>query len=614
MPTPTTIPQCWLDQVQRQRGGRPPALRQKEFGIWSRWSWNDEYEQVRDLALGLLTLPVQRGERVVIVGDNDRQYLWAVLALLAVGASVVGAPSDAAPAELQYVISHADARLVFGSDQEQCDKLLALKETLPQLNQIVYWKDRGMWLYHDPTLLDFAALQAQGRQSQTHDAAQFEALIAAGSGDDVALLGYTSGVAGPPKGVLLSHTNILATARAFSANDPRSARDNYLSFVPLTTANGMMFELAAHVLDGVVLNFAEKPETVPQNLREIAPDGLLYPARVWENLASSIQLAMLDASWFNRRLYQACVDGGGATGWVHTVGKPSVLRPLLSQLGLHRARSVYTTGSPLDPAVIRFFHTLGLPLRQLYSATEMAGGFVAHAAGAVQPTSLGKPLSDTTIKIEGQDEIWVSGPGLCMGYHKADAATEAAIHTDGQGVRWFRTGDLGRMVEGELIYKARQTDLITLADGTLIAPHVVEGPLKWSPYISHALVFADQTRSSIVALIVVDAARVGRWAVEQGLNYAGFSALSQLPDVYTLLADEICTINQTLSAPAWVRRFVLLPRPWSADAGEMTRTGKLRRQIIKARNAAILAALDDDQAATPGLTSDGLQIGHCEIA
>ena len=613
MQTPTTLPHYWFDQVSRHRGSRQPAVRQKEYGIWSRWTWDEEHAQVRDAALGLLALGIGRGERVVLVGDNDRQYLWAILALLAVGATVVGAPSDATAAELQYIIAHADATLVFGSDQEQCDKLLALRPHLPHIKQVVYWRDRGMWLYNDPWLTSFAALQTAGRDLHERDPDQFAATIALGTGADVALLCYTSGVTSAPKGVLLTHANILAAAQAFSANDPRSERDNYLSFLPLPTANGAMFELAAHVHDGVILNFAEKPETVPQNLREIAPDGLLYPARLWENLAATIQLSMLDASWLNGRLYRASVAANGGGGWLATVGKNTVLRPLLSQLGLHRARSVYTTGAVLHESVVRFFHTLGLPLRQLYGATEAAGGVVAHRADAVDVRSLGTALPGSQIEIAADGEIWLSGPSISVGYHKADAATEAAIHTDGDNVRWFRTGDHGRLDNGALVYHDRQTDLLSLANGATFHSQTIEGPLKWSHFISHALAFGDATRPFITALIVIDGARVGRWANEHGLQYAGYAALARLPEVQTLLTDEICGLNRSLPDAVQVRRFVLLPRQWSADAGEMTRTSKLRRHIISQRNAAVIAAMYSDQT-TVADPVDGtlLTIGRCD--
>lgn len=594
MQTPATLPQCWLIQARNHRGSRRPAARQKEFGIWNRWTWDAEQAQVRDLALGLMELKLRPGDRVAIIGDNDGQYLWATLAGLAVGATLIGIPSDATTAEVGAALSHAEARLVFASDQEQCDKLLALKADLPMVEQVIYWRDRGMWLYADPWLLALGAVQERGRAAGTPE--RFEQRIAAGGGDDAALICYTAGVAGRPKAVLLSHANILAAARALGEVDPRSPADNYLSFVPLTSAVGAMFELAAHALDGVILNFAEKPETVPQNVREIAPNSLVYPARLWENLAATIQLAMLDASWLNRRIYNETQRGRQPSGWLRAIGQTALLRPLLGQVGLHRARSAYTTGARLDPAVMGFFHTLGLPLRQLYSANEAAGAISVQRGASASLDSVGAPLPGLKVQVVGDGEIWVSGPNICLGYYKADQAAAAALHTDEQGVRWFRTGDAGRWQDDELWIDDRQADLVARSDGAALAPQSIEGALKWSPFISQAMAICGPD-GGIGALIVIDAARCGRWAVERGLSYAGAGELARLPEIGLLLDEEIRRINATLPAAAHVRRWAVLPSAWSADSGELTRTHKLRRAAIGERNAAVIAALWSDQAA-----------------
>lgn len=615
MQAPATLPQCWQIQTQNHQDSQQPAARQKEFGIWKRWTWDAEYAQVRDLALGLAALNVRRGDRVALVGDNDCQYLWVTLALLALGATVVGIPSDATPSEIQYLLIHAEAALVFASDQEQCDKLLALKPALPQVAQVIYWRDRGMWLYADPWLLALDAVQAQGRAQAEREPERFAALIAAGSGDDVALLCFTSGIDSPPKAVLLSHANILAAASALAAVDSRSPSDNYLSFVPLTTASGATFELAAHALDGVILNFAEKPETVPQNMREIAPDAVLYPARLWENLAATIQLAMLDASWLNQRIYAASAGAGNPLGGglLKSIGKVALLDSLLGQVGLQRARTAYTTGRRLDPAVLSFFRGLGLPLRQLYSANEMAGGIAAQADLAAPIDSVGAALPGVTVRVADDGEIWVAGPNVCVGYYQPDQASAAALHTDEQGVRWFRTGDVGHYQDGQLWFHDRQADMIPQASGPALAPQSIEGALKWSPFIKQALVVADQDQARLGALIVVDEARTGRWAVERGLSFAGFGELARLPAVDTLINGEICRINQTLPEAARVQRYVLMPSAWSADAGDLTRTYKLRRRMIREHNAAIIAALWADRPAGADLGGGlPLQFGRCD--
>ncbi|MFQ5613205.1 MAG: AMP-dependent synthetase/ligase [Anaerolineae bacterium] len=606
MASPETLPQFWLEKVNKYQGTDKVAVRQKDLGIWQNYTWDDEYRQVRDFGLGLVELGLQPGERVAIIGDNDREYLWGALGIMAVGATVVGIFTDVTPREVEYVVTHSDATFVLAGDQEQCDKLLEIKDKLPGVRHVIYWDDRGMWHYDDPWLLDFKEIQALGQQAAQQSSSRFEALIAAGDASKAAMFCYTSGTTGLPKGAMLSHQNFVYAVQAFGEIDPRRDTDNYVSFLPLAWIGGAALDIAPHTVDGVILNFTEKPETVQENIREIAPDSLLYNSRLWESLVATIQARMLDSTWLNRWLYKVFLAVGYKVADFHFQKKATPLtwrllyqlgnflfyRPLLSQFGLHKARAAYTAGSALSPDVIRFFRALGLSLRQIYGSTEVTGGALMHPPDDIKFESVGKPVRDSAMQISPEGEILLTGPGLFLGYHKNPEATEEAIYTDENGVRWFRTGDAGHIDEdGHLIYLERVKDLIELAGGEKYSPQYIEGRLKFSPFISQAMTIGDKSQTFVTAMITIDFENVGRWAEKQGLTYTTYTDLAQKPEVYELIRKDVESVNQTLPGSAQVHRFVLLHKEFDADEGEMTRTRKLRRRFLADRYADIIDAL-----------------------
>ena len=610
MKTPETLLQHWLANVHKFRNKDKTAVRQKDLGIWQRFTWEQEYEQVRNFCLGLTVMGLQRGDRVAILGDNDREYLWGVLAVMAAGGVVVGLFTDVIPAEAEYVVAHSDAVFVLAGDQEQCDKLLQVQANLPLVKKVVYWDDRGMWSYNEPWLSDFETVQRLGRETGADVDESFEALIAAGRAEDPAMFCYTSGTTGLPKGAILSHANFVYAVQAFGEVDTRSPNDNYVSFLPLAWIGGAALDIAPHVVDGVILNFAENPETVRENIREIAPDSLLYNSRLWETLVDTIRARMLDTSWINRTLYRLFLPVGYRVAdfyfarqpvplhWnlLYQIGNLAFFRPLLSQFGLHRARSAFTAGAALSPDVVRFFRALGLPLRQIYGSTEITGGAVIHRRDDVRFESVGQAVPGSQIKILENGEIALTGPGLFLGYHKNPEATDAAFYTDPEGRRWFRTGDAGHLdPDGHLIYHDRAKEMIELARGKRYSPQYIEGRLKFSPYIGQAMTVGDQSHNYVTALITIDFGNVGRWAEKRGLPYTTYADLSQKPEVYTLIRKDVEEVNRTLPTPARVQKFVLLHKEFDADEGEVTRTRKLRRRVLTERYAAILYALYMDQ-------------------
>ena len=606
---PETLTQHWLQNVRRYWDTDKVAVRQKELGIWQRYTWRQEYEQVRDFSLGLQELGLQPGDRVALVGDNSREYLWGALAVMAAGGTVVGIFTDVGPKEIEYVVTHADATFVLASDQEQCDKLLEIQESLPKVKRVIYWDDRGMWSYDEPWLMEFREVQALGRPVAEEHPTRFDEGIARGKGSDVAMFCYTSGTTGLPKGVMIAHENFIYAASALGQIDPRYPTDNYVSFIPMAWIGGAALDIAPHTMDGVILNFTEGPETVQQNIREIAPDSLLYNSRLWETLVATIQVRMEDASWIYKLLYRLFLPVGYRVAdlrfarqavplhWrlLYQLGRWAIFQPMLSQFGLHRARSTYTSGAALSPDVIRFFAALGLTLRQIYGSTELTGGAVAHRKDDIKFESVGKPLPGAAMQIAPNGEIYLTSPGLFQGYHKNPEATAEAIHVDEEGRRWFKTGDAGYIDEdGHLIYLDRMKDMIELATGEKYSPQFIEGRLKFSPYISHAMTIGGADKGYVTALITIDFDNVGRWAEKQGIAYTTYTDLSQKPEVYQLIRQDVERVNRSLPPAARVRKFVLMHKPFDADEGEMTRTRKLRRRFLQERYQEMVAALYQD--------------------
>ncbi len=606
MSNPNTIPQFWLANVDKFRGTGKIAVRQKELGIWQSHTWDQEYIQVRDFCLGLVEMGLRPADRVAILGDNDREYLWGSLAVMAAGGTVVGMFTDVGPAEVEYISTHSDARFALAGDQEQCDKFLEIKERLPLLKTVIYWDDRGMWYYQDDWLMAYQDVQRIGQKSKQDPDRRFRDLIAQGKPSSAAMFCYTSGTTGLPKGAMVSHANFVYNGEASARVDPRYDSDNLLSFLPLAWIAGATFDILPHAMDGAILNFAESPETVRDNIREIAPDWVFYNARLWETLVATIRARILDSSWINRRLYDLFLPIGHRVAEFHfarqpvpahwrllyQIGNVLVFRPLLSQFGLHRARNAFTAGSALSPDVIRFFRALGLPLRQIYGSTEMCAGVAMHRVDDVKFESVGRTIPGSAVMISPEGEILLSGEGLFLGYHKNEEATAESLFMDQAGRSWFRTGDSGLLDEdGHLIYLDRMKDMIELGSGEKYSPQYIEGRLKFSPYISNAMTVGDQTQAFVTAMITIDFENVGWWAEKRGLPYTTYTDLAQKPQVYELIRKDVEEVNRTLPPAARVNRFVLLHKEFDADEGEMTRTRKLRRRFLFDRYGEIIQSL-----------------------
>jgi long-chain acyl-CoA synthetase len=605
MDTLDTLPRSLIAGYERY-GDRKIAMRQKDLGLWRSYTWQDSYEQVRQLSLGLIRLGLKRGGKVCIIGDNAPQYFWAQLAVQSGGGVAVGIFTDSNPSEIQHIVDHSDAVFVFAKDQEQCDKLLEIRDQVPAVQRVIYWDDKGLWNYDDPWLISFEEVQSLGRSLDAEQPDLFERSVDQGCGEDLAVFCYTSGTTGLPKGAMISHRNLIAGCDLTMQIDPRLETDEYMSFLPPAWITENVLGLAVHLRTGMVVNFPEAPETVQQNIREVAPQSLLFSARLWENMVALVQVKMIESTWINRLLYRIFMPAGYKVAglrfeerkpvglfyrFLHTLGEFAVFQPLRDKLGLVNVKSAYSSGAALNPDVIRFFRAIGVNIKQLYGSTE-AQVHTLHIGDDVRFETVGVPPPGMEIKIAEDGEILVKGPTVIRGYYKNPEATEKAFFVDQEGQRWYRTGDAGYIgPDRHLIYLDRLKEMLTLSSGEKYSPQYIEGRLKFSPYIRNVMSIGGEDQPFVTALINVDFDNAGRWAERQGLTYTTFVDLSQKPEVYELIRQDVERVNRTLPPAARVRKFVLLHKEFDADEGELTRTRKLRRGLLSERYQDMIATM-----------------------
>ena len=603
-----TLPKNLIAAWQKY-GNKKIAMRQKEMGIWRSYTWQDSCQQVRQLSLGLMRLGMGRGDKVCIIGDNDPQYFWAQLAIQSGGGVAVGIFTDSAPQEIQYIVDHSDAAFVFAKDQEQCDKLLEIRGQVPKVKRVIYWDDKGLWNYQVPWLVGFDELRSMGRSLDEEQPHLFEHSVEQGHGDELAIFCYTSGTTGLPKGAMITHRNLLAGCDSAQLADPRLETDEYLSFLPPAWITENVLGLTVHLRVGMVVNFPESPETVQENIRELTPHAMLFSARLWENMMGLVQVKIAETSRVNRLLYKIFMPVGYKVAslryeqrkavnppWrlLYALGDFALFHPLRDKLGLTRVKSAYSSGAALNPDVIRFFRAVGVNIKQLYGSTE-AQVHTLHVKDDVRFETVGVPPPGQYVKIAEDSEILVSGGTVFQGYYKNPEATEKALRVDEDGRRWFCTGDAGHLdADGHLIYLDRVKEMITLASGEKYSPQFLEGQLKFSPYIRDVMTVGGKERAYVAALINMDFENVGRWAEKRGVPYTTFVDLSQKQEVYDLIRRDVERVNRALPPAARIRKFVLLHKEFDADEGELTRTRKLRRNLLLERYQDMISAMYGD--------------------
>ncbi len=596
-----TFPKLLLHNAEHL--GDRAALREKDLGIWRETSWRRYGERVREFSLGLLALGLERGGKVAIIGDNRPEWVIAELAAQSMGAASVGIYQDSTLTEVAYVIDHSDARFVIAEDQEQVDKILDMIDQLPKVTHVVFADPRGLRRYKHEKLISFEEVEKRGREMHARDPQLFAQTVAQGKGSDLAMICYTSGTTGSPKGAMLTFDNLLSMAMNLHQVDPRRPTDEFVSFLPLAWIGEQMMSVATALAIGFTINFPEEPETALHDVREIGPNVMFAPPRIWEGLNSTVQVKIMDTTPLKRFVYERLMPVGmkvadlrlaqGRVPWfwraLYFVADWLLFRPLKDRLGLLNLRSATTGGAALGPDVFRFFHAMGVRLKQIYGQTEISGISCIHRDERIKFHTVGEPIPQTEIRISERGEILSRSPAVFVGYYKNDEATRTTL-TEG----WLHSGDAGYLEDGQLVVIDRLKDVLRLADGTQFSPQFIENRLKFSPYIKEAVVIG-QDKPYLAALVCIDQGIVGKWAEKEKISYTTYTDLSAKPRVYDLLQREIDRVNQTLPAAAKIRKFVLLYKELDADDEELTRTRKVRRSFVEDRYKGIISALYGDE-------------------
>lgn len=596
------------------------AMRYKHFGVWQPYTWNDYYVSVKNLALGLLSLGLEPGDKVLIIGDNAPEWYYAELAAQALHGASVGLYSGLLPTEIKYIAENSEARFAVVQDQEQVDKLLQIKDALPLLKKVIYWNYKGLTHYDDPILERYDQVLHLGERVEGEHPGIFEQLVETGRPDDVCALVYTSGTTGPvPKGAVHTYRTMGASAEYHLLLDPWYENDNVLPYLPPAWMAEQWFLIGCHLLSGCILNFAEAPETQQRDTRETGPSIVFYGARLWENQAAMVQARILSADAFKRLAFRVFMPIGYRMvdlrvqkknpslcfKMIHAAAEIILLRRIKNSLGLSNARICYTTGAMLSPDAFKFYRALDVRLKNLYGSTE--GGALACARNDdISLETLGPPHEGAEVGLTDEGELIHRGPGVFLGYYRNPAETDKVLK-DG----WFHSGDSASIREdGHLVFIDRVRSLFALKSGDILAPQHTESRLRFSPHIQDAWVLAGPKGDYVSAIIVIDYSAVGRWAGQKGVAYNNFSELSQAPEVYELVRQDVDRVNHFLPTGLKVRKYVNLHKAFDPDEGELTKTGKLRRRFLEERYRDLIDAIYSDRNEVPIEFQTGFRQGQ----
>jgi len=589
-----------LPKLLRERARQTPAavaLREKDYGIWQRVTWEEYLGHVRRFCLGLRSLGLEKGDKVAILSENCREWLYAELGAMAASAVGVGVYPTSPAAEVKYVIRHAEAAFVVCEDQEQVDKILEVSEELPLVEHIVVMDMRGLRRYDDPRIVSFEAVEAMGSEVEREQPALFDELVSATDPDGLAFLIYTSGTTGFPKGAMISHRNILSQASSAAEATGIRPSDSVVSYLPLCHVAEQIFSVYFPLHLGLTVSFAESVRTIQEDLREIAPTVFLGVPRIWEKLQASLVVKIQETGRLRRGLYErALAHGRGHSRRLLAGQVPSlpdralrflhhllVLRALQNFVGLRKARLTFSAAAAISPEVVLYFHALGIPVREGYGMTECTGFSFVQREGQVRPGTVGTPIPGLEFRLAPDGELLKRGEGVFMGYYRDPGATAEVIR-DG----WLHTGDVAeREEDGQLRIVDRKKAIFVTAGGKNVSPSLVENALKVSPYVKEAVVVGDGEKF-IAALIQIDFENVGQWATEHRLAFTNFKSLARLPEVRDLVAREVERANEGLAPVEQVREFRLLEKELDHDDSEVTATMKVRRKTIYEKFAPLI--------------------------
>ncbi len=598
--TARTLPQIFAEQVSRQ--GDRLAIRFKEYGIWHCVSWRQYGAEVQKVAAALLGFGLRPQDNVAVLGENRPEWLYCHLGIMSAGGATCGIYPTSAPEQISYLLNHSQARLLFLENEEQLDKALTILGDT-RVERVVVWDAKGLWGFTDERVIFFDDFLKQGMAfAEAHPRAVTERMEAT-SPDDTAMIIYTSGTTGPPKGAMLAHRSIVWGTMAGQMVNPVSEDDEVVSYLPFAHIYENLITVFGAIRAGYVVNFVESLDTLFQNLREVSPTYFGSVPRIWEKLASTVELRMADSTWLKRTLYRVAVSIGRRYARVkyspdgaplglrvaYRLASWAVLAPLKRRLGFDRIRLALCGAAPASPELFEYYHALGIPLIEGYGMTESTGVISLNPLSRPRVGTVGEPLPGIEVALADDGEILTRGPHVFKGYFKDPELTAQTIDREG----WLHTGDVGAWEDGYLKIMDRKKDIIITAGGKNITPAYIENKLKWSPYIQDAVVVGDRMRY-VTALILIDEDNVTKFAQDHRIPFTTFQDLTQNPEVIRLIGGEVDKVNRTLSQVERVKKVALLPRRFYEEEGDVTPTKKVKRRAVEARYADLIKSLYRD--------------------
>ena len=594
-----TFPKLLIEKANRY-GSKKIALREKDLGIWQSFTWQDYLEKVKYFSLGMISLGFEPGDKISVIGDNKPEWIIAELAAQCAGGLGTGIYQDSILKEVAYIINHSETKFVIAEDQEQVDKILDMQEELPNVKKVIYYDPKGMRKYDSDLLAYFPDVMEMGREYEKSHPGQFEKNVENTKSEDVAWICTTSGTTGFPKLAMLTHKNLISMATNLGKFDPKYDSDEFVSFLPLPWVGEQMMAVASGLLFGLTVNFPESIESAQADLREIGPHIMFSPPRVWENMCSTVQVKVMDASFLKRFVFNTCVPIGRK--WseykfekktppfyfkiLYYLAYLAVFKALKDRLGFSNIRSATTGGAALGPDTFKFFHALGISLKQIYGQTEISGISCVHRNSDINPDTMGEPIPETEVKISESGEILSKSPAVFLGYYKQPEETAKTV-IDG----WLHSGDAGYLTpDGHIVVIDRIKDVMSLIDGVKFSPQFIENKLKFSPYIKEAVTIGHN-RDFIIGMICIDFGIVGNWAEKNRINYTTYTDLSSKTEILDLIQKEVEKVNKGLPENAKVKRFVLLYKELDPDDDELTRTRKVRRHFVEEKYKEIIEGM-----------------------
>ena len=593
-----TVPQVFKQMVQKH--GARVAMRKKEYGLWHDISWNEYYRLAQHVGSALISIGLEKGDRVSIIGDNCPEWVIIDLGIQCTGGVSVGIYATNAWPQVEYVIENSESKFFFVENEEQLDKWLNFREKVPFLKKVIVWDLEGLRHFKDPMVMTYAELLKIGGQIVQKDPDMFEKRMAEVTPDDLSALIYTSGTTGPPKGAMLTHGNVTWMGEAVKSVIPLEDTDEVLSYLPLCHVFERLFSVIFHITHGGTVNFIESLDTVTDNMKEISPTVGYAVPRIWEKYLSAVYIRMSDATWFKKLVFYIALKIGQKRTSLKMNLKPvpfyleflyrlaylAVFRKLKERLGFDRMKIAITAAAPISSDVLHFFQSIGVNLIEAYGQTEGTGVTSVSRIGKLKFGTVGPPLTGVEVKIAEDGEILVKSPGVFKGYYKSPEATAETLK-DG----WLYSGDVGELDEdGYLKITDRKKDIIVTAGGKNITPQYIENKLKFSPYINDAVIIGDNRRF-ITSLIMIDEDNVVKYAQDNKIQFSTYKDLTQSPEIIKLIQGEVDKVNEALSRVEQVKKFTILPKRLYEEDGEVTPTMKVKRKYVNEAFSDLIEAM-----------------------